>query len=1467
MLPSPFAQRHLGFAVFVIIVCLSLSSQLVRAQSNAQSRITQAIDENKLTLLQGNTHPLARAEFDHGAAPANLPMQRMLLVLSRSPQQEAALQTLLEQQQAQSSPSFHKWLTPDEFGQQFGPSDQDIQTITSWLEANGFQVSSVSRGRGVIEFSGAAAQVQAAFHTAIHSYVVNGAQHWANANDPQIPSALAPVVLGVDSLNNFPKMALHYVVGIFAKSKTTKRLTPVSRTQPVSGSNPLYTYTCGYNPNTGSPFYCNGVTPYDFATIYNVLPLWTATPPIDGAGQTIAIVARSNINLQDVANFRSLFGLPANPPQVILDGPDPGLVPGDESEADLDVEWSGAVAKGATIKLVVSESTEATDGVDLSAEYIVDNDVAPIMSESFGDCELFMGTAGNQFYKSLWEQAAAEGISVFVSAGDEGSAACDYFQGSTPQAAKDGLQVSGIASTPYNVAVGGTDFNDFFNPLTYWNATSNSTTQESAKGYIPETTWNDSCTNAIFGNPQLGFSTNAETNCNNYQLSGVVDTIAGSGGKSNCITASGTSPGTCSGGYLKPAWQTGSGVPSDNKRDLPDVSLFASDGFLNNFYVICEADATYANGYCNNAGNFVGIGGTSASSPAFAGLMALINQKQGTAQGNPNFILYKLAATQSASSCNSTSTTGPAGSCTFNDVTMGTIALPCVTSSPNCTTSTAGHQYGILSGYNAGTGYDLATGLGSVNANNLVDNWGNIKFTPSITALTLNDSNAVNVAHGSPISVSVSVTPTSPAPTGDVSLIARQANNTFGFDTMTLNSSGTASSSTNMLPGGSSYTVEAHYEGDKTYGGSYSSPVTVTVTPEASATALRLITFDPTTGQVTNANLTTFAYGSIYYYLLRADVTNSSGTTCVNTANATQSYACPTGSVAITDNGIALDGGQFGLNAEGYTEDQSIQLTGGSHSLIASYSGDNSYKASSATDAVTVTPAPTTTRLDFNPSGPPAVLGQQFSISAETDSNSLGTGPTGIYAVFDGTTQLASQLDEIDSVPGSATSGARMYVVLITKLSGAAGPHTLSVRYSGDTNYAPSTSAGVTVNAVYPVTMSATANPNSIIYSSGAALTITATVDTTNPASNASLKPTGSFSFYGSSDGYITSSITTNASTDSSGNWKLQASMTFTPQNSETVYVDYSGDSNYEAYQNPGAAASLTVIIPDFSVSAGSAPLVITAGQTGTETITIAPTTSYTSTVQLSCGTGPYIEIAGATCSISPSSVTLSNSTSATATLTITTLAPSSTTSANAPPVIWPEPVLPPFNREAWWSLSLLAGLFALLFIMLPGRRHSLRAAWGFALVCLLSFAIGCGGGASANNGGGGGGGGGAGPAPTTTVLSVANTKVPQSAGLTFTATVTSSKNATGYVDFDSANCEAHDAFPLQNGSAQEVWMPGSLPVGTCTFTALYQGDSNNLTSESGGLSVAITGTTTQLQVIGQTSTLTHAIPATVTIQ
>jgi subtilase family serine protease len=367
-----------------------------------------------------------------------------------------------------------------------------------------------------------------------------------------------------------------------------------------------------------------------------------------------------------------MFGLPSNDPMVIVEGPDPGIVTGLESEADLDVEWAGAVAKGATIKYVPSASTNTTAGIDLSALYIIENNLAPILSESLGECELFLGTAGNTYESGIREQAAAQGITFINSSGDEGSARCDGNQGTTPHPATHGLAVSGLASTPFEVAVGGTDFLNFgpnFTvgiPSPYWSA-SNNTHQGSALGYIPENTWNSSCTNNVF--VILGYGSTAEASCNNSRALNWVETVAAGGGKSSCTASDGANVPTCSGGYAKPSWQSGPGVPNDGARDIPDVSFFASPGFNDSFYIVCESDRITSGNSCNLNSpytNFLGFGGTSASAPSFAGIMALVNQyAESTGQGNANYVLYKLPALPSQQGLNCSASANPVSGCIF----------------------------------------------------------------------------------------------------------------------------------------------------------------------------------------------------------------------------------------------------------------------------------------------------------------------------------------------------------------------------------------------------------------------------------------------------------------------------------------------------------------------------------------------------------------------------------------------------------------------------------------------------------------------------------------------------------------------------------------------------------------------------------------------------------------------------------
>jgi hypothetical protein len=856
--------------------------------------ITQPVDESQLTTLRGNTHPLARPQFDLGTASASLPMKRMLLVLKRSPDQETALRKLLDDQQDKASPNYHKWLSPEQFGQQFGPTDSDMQTITAWLQSQGFEVGS-TKGRTVLEFSGTAAQVQQAFHTTIHSYLVNSEQHWANATDPQIPTALTPAVTGVLTLHNFIKKPTIHFTGQAIPAKL------------VRGKKPQVTFPA----QNGQPV-TNALAPSDYAVIYNINPLYTAN--IGGNGITIGVVGRSNLynGAEDVQDFHNIFpaeiGGSSFGLNIVLDGPDPGDLGGDEeAEATLDSTWSGAIAPGASLDLVLSATTNSTDGIDLSETYIVENNAADVMTESFSSCELYATDAQLAGAGALAEQAAAQGITYLVSTGDDGAAGCD--DPSTPPATHP-ISVNYLASTAFTVAVGGTMFNENGDASKYW--TSAAPFAETAMSYIPEDVWNESSpTNGLW---------------------------SGSGGASAGNIQSGY--GTTS-GVPKPSWQYGvTGIPADAVRDLPDVSLTAAE---HDPYLLCLEGSCVPDSQGEVYVYF--ISGTSASTPSFAGIMALVDQQTEinpnqpfTRQGLANYVLYKLASKQSAypSQCDgSNSTIPPASTCIFNDVTVGNDVVP----------GEVGTEY------QAGPGYDLATGLGSVNVDNLVSQWNTVSFNPTSTSLLLNNTNNITLIHGQPVSVKISVTPNSGTgtPSGDVSLV--ENTEVFPFDQttvgfFTLNSSGTVVSSTNQLTGGGGgpYGVTAHYAGDTTYAPSDSNGVIAAVTAEPSTTTLSVLTFNA------NGNQLNFAggpFGSLVY--LRADVAGQSG------------HGFATGTVTFSDTfGPIPGGGTFNLNSQGNTATPNgiVNFDAGTHTISASYSGDTSFNASASTPPITFTIAP-----------------------------------------------------------------------------------------------------------------------------------------------------------------------------------------------------------------------------------------------------------------------------------------------------------------------------------------------------------------------------------------------------------------------------------------------------------------------------------------------------------------------------
>jgi pro-kumamolisin-like protein/Big-like domain-containing protein len=1429
--------------LFFLVLASQSQNSIARPQSAiVPDRITQLVDSQHTVILPGNTHPLARAEYDHGLVADSQPLSRMLLLLQRSPQQDAALQQLLEDQQNKLSPGYHRWLTPEQFGAAYGPSDADLKAITNWLASRGFTQVRVGAGRTVIEFSGNVGQVRNAFHAEMHRYILNGQEHIANSSDPRIPAALAPVVAGIVSLHDFRPAAHIKPVGSFHKSNSgavTPLFTPIGSTQ--------------FFP----------LAPADFGKIYNVAPLWSAG--ITGTGQSIAVVGESNIKLQDVIDFRTLVGLPQNfsAQNVILNGTDPG-VNGTETESDLDVQWAGAIAPGATIDFVTSAPTETTSGIHLSALYAVDNNVAGVISESFGICEQDLGAAGNQFYNSLWQQASAQGITVVLSSGDGGSAGCDNFD--VPQPAIQGLAVSGFASTPYNVAVGGTDFDQFNKWSQYWSTTNDPVTRASVLSYIPEIPWNDSCA-------QLGL-----TGCGPSAPGGSINIVAGSGGPSLI--------------YPKPSWQSGVGVPADGKRDIPDISLFASNGFTGSLYIICNTDSTgAANCTLDSFGfTFQGVGGTSASAPAFAGIMALVNQKQSSAQnpaprqGNANYVLYKLAQKQAAATpaLNCNSSTLPNAGCTFNDITKGDSALPggstgtnsvpCAGRSPNCSSLVA-NASGVLVtpanknilAWTTSAGYDLPTGLGSVNAQNLVNNWGSITFSPSATTLTVNGATTgvSGLSHGTSVSVASTVSAASGGtgtPSGQIALLATPnptpgtPGSSMGVETLTL-TTGSASNSGVILPGGS-YSLSAHYQGDGTFGPSDSTPaIPINIAAESSKTFISVPVFDPTTGRETTNTPTTLVYGSPY--IARVDVGNANATPSFPPVPLCTPPSCPTGAITWTDsfNGAPaapLDGGTLALNTAGFADDLVIQLSGGSHLLSASYGGDNSYGASSATPyALTITPASTQTQLPFIPPNP--IVGQPISFTVFTQELvPFGAPLTGTFTILDGGTPLPA------TVTTNFIQGAGILNGFVSTALSVGGQHTITAKYNGDVNYAASTSSPLIVNALYGTTVNVSVTPTTVNY--GDAVSVNVTVTTPIAASNAALKPTGNLTIPVIGNTPLTSTVMAAAN----GNWEIQASTTFVPQQTEGVVAFYQGDANY-AFSS--GSTVVVVNIPDFAVAVSD--ISVTAGQTGTAAVTITPATNLSSPVTLGCFFG--FTIPGTTCQFNPATVNLSNGQPVVASMSLTTLPPSGsvTSAAVVPQPGYQSASLLPLHRGTWWFISFLSGFVSFLLLRLPGGRRRFSAALSLGLVCLVTFMIGCGGGGGttgiSGGGGGSGGGGAGGPVPTNVTVTTSSVKVPLGTMITFTATVKSSKPVTGNVFFNDATANfASNNNVGTDGTAQTS--TSFLIVGTHVISAQYQGDANNLPSQSGNLNVVVTGTTTQ-PITGATSILTHLVQVHVTIQ
>jgi len=1158
----------------------SLGQSVVSAASQAA---TPPLDEAVRVTLKGNVHPLAQPRFDAGRVDDSFPVERLILLLNRSNQQELALERFLNDAHTPGTPSYHQWLTPTEFGNRFGADDTSIAVVKSWLQSHGFTINHVHAGRTAVEFSGTAGQLNEVFHTEIHRYLIDGKTEYANAGDPQIPAALAGLIAGISPMNSFHGRPLVKVAGKTSYNVKTHE------------AKPEWTYP------DGNGYITFEFAPADFAVQYNVSPVYAAGTK--GAGVSIGLISLSNIDLSLVQAYQKVFGLPANLPTVVIDGVDPGEN-GAAIEAYLDVEQAGAIAPGAKVMLYASNGTVLTDGLLTAGLRAIEDNIVSVISMSYGNCESSLGASGNAAWAALWQEAAAQGITGFVSAGDGGSAGCDDFD--TEAFATGGLAVNGFGSTPYNVSVGGTDFyySDYavggstLNSQleTYWSFTTSDTPKASLLKPIPEQVWNAS----------FGLNT---TDGGVYSTSDS-SIVAGSGGASAAAIypQSGLPKG-----YPKPAWQTGTGVPADKVRDLPDVSLYASDGYNYSLYPICAVPGDCVNETSAGAIDVTSVGGTSASSPAMAGIQALVDQATQSRQGQADYVYYALA--------NKSATAN-----TFNDVKVGGNEVPCTQGTPNCVLGTSGQTKGVYaeSGYPATTGYDLATGLGTVNVANLIKNWSSVTFKPTVTTLTVSPTTAV---HGTTLALTAAVDPKTGTgtPTGSIGLVSNDTQayaNGLGVFSL---SGGAVKSSIDNLPGGS-YQVVADYSGDGTYAASASNSVTVTITPEADTlktSAFYLSGADGTFHSVSPG--ASIPYGSEFY--LDAQPVG------VNEAKANLGQNAPaTGAITFTDKGSATLTASVPLNSQGLAEFTPGTLSIGSHVVSAAYAGDASYQSSSAPAAakVTVTKGLTTLYV-YALEGSDVKAGSDVTVDVEMFSNYLpliGTLPTGHVSVTLGGQTLTAPFKSWyggGGLPVKQTDYVQEAILTFPKVK--AGTLALSAQYAGDANWAASATTGssVSVNGTLPTpTVTLTAKTTS--YKPTQTVTMTGTVKGTSTGG----VPSGLlyFSWYGGGSYYDYYIQPVNSTTAA---WTLTFPANELVGGSNLFVATYYGDSHYSAQSS--APLVITLDGSDFSLTTTTQAVKVAAGASGKGSISLVPIDAYTGTVAITCAAPSGITCAPATAS------------------------------------------------------------------------------------------------------------------------------------------------------------------------------------------------------------------------------------------
>jgi subtilase family serine protease len=1240
--PLPTRRIASGFLL------LSLFSVSAHAQSELlEPGTARIVDESRRVVLHGTVHPLAQPQNDRGAVPDSFPAERMIVMLQRSADREQALQKFLRDVHTPGSPSFHHWVTPSEFGAKFGASDADIATISNWLQSHGFRLGKLASSKLHLEFSGTAAQVREALQTEIHEYNVEGKTYYAIAREASVPEQIRPLVRGFAPLNTFPLTSYIHVAG-----KGTL-------TSPGHLVKPQFTQT-----GSTSNFYA--VAPEDFATQYNLGPLYAAGT--NGTGQIVGILGESNIDLGPVTAYRQLFGLSGNNTQVVIDGEDPSDGAGPNIEGFLDVEVSGAVAPKATINFYIAGGTHFQSPLVLATMRALEDNQASVLSASFGECEAMLGTAGNQLWSGFWEQAAAQGQTVVVASGDTGPASCPLLlTPGTTEIVDLNPAVNGLASSSWNIAVGGTDFyySDYASGApsitSDWNQ-NNDASNGSLKAPLPEQPWDN----------LLGFNAVAVGD------SITLPSPAGGGGASNCSVSTVTPPNppTCTSGYPKPAWQNAPGVPADGVRDLPDVSLFAANGQNYSAYAICDLP-----GDCSPSGSVppqvLLVGGTSASTPAMAGIMALVNQKYGR-QGQADFTIYALARQQPS---------------VFHDISLGTNDTVCGQQTTTCNVPTSVppflglFSYGV---YAAAPGYDMATGIGSFDANAFVTNWNKITYEASSTALQISPA---SIVHGSPVNVTTMVKASSGAsvPTGDVDVQLSAPAQLPALNGLLQLAGGTASGSISTFPGGT-YQVTAQYAGDGVFAPSTSLASTLTVTPEPSVTQLTLqyqaLQLSVSGGIVQNGAQAPF--GSFWTFSAQP------------TGQVSNSTAAGTGTILFSD---AANSVQVPLSSSGIAYWAPNDLALGSHSVTANYSGDPSYNASTSTPLTfTVVKGSPLLRvgLDQGLFFMPGVQGQYqagapININVFTYSGTSLNPPTGNVSVTLGSTTQTAPL-QLAQYPTHSVSAAT-----VTFTNVPAGTYNLNASYAGDSNWNaasytapnPLTFANFTPSAS---TLSVSVSPSTV--NSGQSVTFTVTLQGTQAGLEGG--PVN-LSANGSPIGFVNIPASPSTPNSATGSATLPAGVF--PAGALQIVGYFAGSPL--SLPSTSAPVRLTVNPTDFQMNFGVSRLSIKSGSSGTAPLQLTGPNSGSVSLQLACATSST----AFTCSINPSAPNVSGTT--TATVTINAYIMSSNT-AQAQPLA----------AMSSYSSAAVGVFFGVLFLLLTPRKRIRSALLMLLLVCATTVTV-----------------------------------------------------------------------------------------------------------------------------------------------